>query len=91
MQLAFSIKIKVYEITLDTTHSLSLPVRYDVYKLVVSHIPQFGDVASPVGDLLASRNFGICDTTRIKWKLRLSADNTVKREELILMKLTYID
>jgi hypothetical protein len=36
----------------------------------VSHIPQFGDAAfpagdavSPTGDLLASPNFGICDTT----------------------------
>ncbi len=29
----------------------------------VSHIPQFEDAVSPVGDLLASPNFGICDTT----------------------------
>jgi hypothetical protein len=37
----------------------------------VSHIPQFGDVntsptgdaVSPSGDLLASPDFGICDTT----------------------------
>jgi hypothetical protein len=29
----------------------------------VSHIPQFGDAASPAGDLLASPNFGICNTT----------------------------
>jgi len=37
----------------------------------VSHIPQFGDATtspagdavSPEGDLLASPNFGICDTT----------------------------
>jgi len=30
----------------------------------VLHITQFGDAASSVGDLLASSNFGICDTTR---------------------------
>jgi len=27
-----------------------------------------GDAVSPAGDLLASPNFGICDTTRIKTK-----------------------
>jgi len=30
----------------------------------VSHIPQFGDAVSPAGDLLASPNFEICDTTQ---------------------------
>jgi hypothetical protein len=43
-------------------------------KIAVSHIPQLGDAntslagdaVSPVGDLLASPNFRICDTTQGK-------------------------
>jgi hypothetical protein len=29
----------------------------------LSHIPQFRDAGSPVGDLFVSQNFGIRDTT----------------------------